>query len=132
MSTHSSAPAPDKSPKRFKPYQLVLTMGIFMAVFTVVAGILPLITKWHSDSDVTRHTFSGIPGPLQIAFYTVIPALIVWGAFAFADRVRNWERGGPDRRRTTVKNAKKRLGDFRAGVYMRTLLRDSGAGLMHS
>ena len=132
MSTHSSAPTPDKAPKRFKPYQLVLAMGIFMAIFTVVSGIIPLITGWHSDSEITRETFSGIPGPLQIAFYTVIPALIVWGAFAFADRVKNWERGGPDRRRTTLKNAKRRAGDFRAGVYMRTLLRDSAAGLMHS
>ena len=49
--------------------------------------------------------FEGIPGPLQVAFYTVIPVLLVWGAFAFAERVRNWERGGPDRRRTTPKTS---------------------------
>jgi Fe-S oxidoreductase/nitrate reductase gamma subunit len=109
-----------------------MAMGIFMAVFTVVSGIIPLITKWHSKKEVTREPFGGIPGPLQVAFYTVVPALLVWGAFAFADRVKNWERGGPDRRRTTPKNAKRRLADFRAGVYMRTLLRDSAAGLMHS
>ena len=30
------------------------------------------------------------------------------------------------------KNVKRRLADFRAGVYMRTLLRDPAAGLMHS
>jgi len=136
MSTHASSPATDPSappaPKRFKPHQLVLGIGIFMAIFTVISGIVPLITKWHDHSEITRATFSGIPGPLQIAFYTVVPALIVWGAFAFADRVKNWERGGPDRRKTTPKNAKRRLGDFRAGVYMRTLLRDPAAGLMHS
>ncbi len=132
MSTHASSPAPDPKSKRFKPYQLVLTFGIFMAVFTVVSGIIPLITKWHDKSNVARETFGGIPGPLQIAFYTVIPAMLVWGSFAFADRVKNWERGGPDRRRTTLKNAKTRAKDFRAGVYMRTLLRDSAAGLMHS
>ena len=102
-----------------------------MAVFTVVSGIVPLITEWHDDSEITRATFAGIPGPLQIAFYTVVPALLVWGAFAFADRVKNWERGRPDRRRTTPKNVKRRLADFRAGVYMRTLLRDPAAGLMH-
>ncbi|MEO7398045.1 MAG: iron-sulfur protein, partial [Ilumatobacteraceae bacterium] len=126
MSTHASSPAPPpRTPKRFKPHQLVIAIGIFMAVFTIISGIIPLITEWHSDSEITRETFSGIPGPLQIAFYTVVPVLIVWGAFAFADRVRNWERGGPDRRRTTMRNAKRRAGDFRAGVYMRTLLRDS-------
>jgi len=136
MSTHASSPTTDPSapraPKRFKPHQLVLAIGIFMAIFTVISGIVPLITKWHDHSEITRATFSGIPGPLQIAFYTVVPALLVWGAFAFADRVKNWERGGPDRRKTTPKNAKRRLADFRAGVYMRTLLRDSAAGLMHS
>ena len=58
--------------------------------------------------------------------------LIVWGSLRFADRIRNWERGTSDRRRTTPKNAKRRLADYRSGVYMRTLLRDSAAGLMHS
>jgi Fe-S oxidoreductase/nitrate reductase gamma subunit len=56
----------------------------------------------------------------------------VWGSLRFADRIRNWERGTSDRRRTTAKNAKRRLADYRSGVYMRTLLRDSAAGLMHS
>ena len=43
-------------------------------------------------------------------------------------RVRNYERGGPDNRRTTKKNAKRRFGDFRSGVWMQTLLRDPAAG----
>ena len=38
----------------------------------------------------------------------------------------------PDRRTTTPKNVKRRLADFRAGVYMQTLLRDPAAGIMHS
>src|SRR5690606_1081612 len=60
------------------------------------------------------------------------PVLIVYGAVLFSQRVRNWERGNPDDRRTTPKNVKRRLGDFRAGVYMQTLLRDPAAGVMHS
>ncbi len=118
--------------KRVKPHQLVIAIGVFMGVFTLVSGVLPQITDWRGEKSPSREVFEGIPGPLQIAFYTVVPAMLVWGAFAFADRVRNWERGAPDRRRTTPKNAKRRLADFRAGVYMRTLLRDSAAGLMHS
>ena len=43
-------------------------------------------------------------------------------------RVRNYERGAPDDRRTTKKNAKRRSSDFRAGVWMQTLLRDPAAG----
>ena len=46
--------------------------------------------------------------------------------------MRNWERGQPDDRRTTSKNVAQRLKDFRAGVYMQTLLRDPAAGVMHS
>ncbi|MGD9702011.1 MAG: heterodisulfide reductase-related iron-sulfur binding cluster [Acidimicrobiia bacterium] len=133
MSTHATSPAPAPSgPKRFKPHQLVIGLGVAIAAFTVLSGVVPLITKWHSDSEITREVFTSVPGPIQIAFYTVVPVMIVWGAWAFAQRVRNWERGGPDRRRTTPKNAKRRLADFRAGAYMRTLLRDSAAGLMHS
>ena len=103
-----------------------------MGLFTLVSGILPQITNWHDDKSPSREVFGGIPGALQVAFYTVIPVMLVWGAIVFADRVRNWERGAPDRRRTTTKNVNRRLADFRAGVYMRTLLRDSAAGLMHS
>src|SRR5690606_22046136 len=44
----------------------------------------------------------------------------------------NWQRGVPENRRTTVENAPRRLKDFRAGVYMQTLLRDPAAGIMHS
>ena len=58
--------------------------------------------------------------------------LIVYGSVLFSQRVRNWERGAPDNRRTTTKNVGRRLKDFRAGVYMQTLLRDPAAGIMHS
>ena len=50
----------------------------------------------------------------------------------FAARVKNWQRGAPDDRSTNAGNIKRRLADFRAGVYMQTLLRDPVAGLMHS
>ena len=62
----------------------------------------------------------------------MIPALIIYGAILFADRMKNWERGAPDNRATTRKNVKKRFEDFRAGVYMKTLLREPAAGVMHS
>jgi Fe-S oxidoreductase/nitrate reductase gamma subunit len=117
---------------RIRPHHLAIALGIAIAVFTVVSGVLPLVTEWHNDNAVHREVFGGIPGPLQVGFYTVIPALIVWGAFRFAERMRNWERGAPDRRRTTRKNVDRRFRDYRAGVYMRTLLRDPAAGLMHS
>src|SRR3954447_19836455 len=124
MSTHDSLPPQPVGPKRITPRQVVIGAGVFMAVFTLASGLIPLWTKWHNDNAVSREVFSGIPGPLQVAFYTVVPVLLLWGSLRFADRVANWERGAPDRRRTTAKNAKRRLADFRAGAYMRTLLRD--------
>jgi len=132
MTAHPSPEPETAGPKRIKPHQVVLGIGIFIAAFTVVSGVLPLITEWHEDSPVHREVFGGIPGALKLAFYTVIPVMLVWGAWQFSLRVQNWERGGPDRRRTTPKNVKRRLADFRAGVYMRTLLRDPAAGIMHS
>ncbi len=132
MSTSTPTPSADTTPKRFRPYQMSIALGIGIGVFTLASGIIPQFTKWHSTSTMTREVFEGIPGPLQIAFYSIIPVMLIWGAFRFADRIRNWERGAPDRRRTTTKNVKRRLADYRAGVYMRTLLRDSAAGLMHS
>ncbi len=132
MSTHASAPTTENGKKRFRPHQLSIAIGIGMGTFTLMSGIVPQFTDWHGDSEISREVFEGIPGPLKVAFYTLLPVMLIWGSFRFADRVRNWERGAPDRRRTTAKNAKKRLADYRAGVYMQTLLRDSAAGLMHS
>ena len=133
MSAESHAPAAASAgPRKIKPYQLVIGFGAAFGLFTLVSGIVPLLTKWHDSSEQSREPFTGIPGPIQLAFYLVTPVLLVYGAIMFANRVRNWERGGPDNRSTTPKNVKRRLADFRAGAYMRTLLRDPAAGVMHS
>ena len=132
MTSAPQNPNTSSTPRRFKPHQLSIVIGVGVGAFALVSGILPQFTKWHGDSEVSRKVFGGIPGPIQAAFYSIIPMMIVWGSLRFADRIRNWERGTSDRRRTTAKNAKRRLADYRSGVYMRTLLRDSAAGLMHS
>ncbi|MEO5724480.1 MAG: iron-sulfur protein, partial [Ilumatobacteraceae bacterium] len=90
MSTHPPASAPPEqgAPKRLKPHQLVIAIGVFIGVFTLLSGVLPQFTKWHATKKVSREVFGGIPGAIQVAFYTVIPALLIWGSFAFADRVR--------------------------------------------
>jgi Fe-S oxidoreductase/nitrate reductase gamma subunit len=132
MTSAPQNPSTSSTPRRFKPHQLSIAIGVGVGLFALVSGVIPQFTKWHGDSPVSRTVFGNIPGPLQAAFYSIIPMLIVWGSLRFADRIRNWERGTSDRRRTTAKNAKRRLADYRSGVYMRTLLRDSAAGLMHS
>ncbi len=132
MSTHDDASTTSTGSGRLKPHQLAVGLGIGMALFTVISGIIPQITGWENDNAIHRTVFVNVPDPLVVAFYTIIPVMLVWGAFQFANRMKNWERGAPAMRKTTAKNAKKRAADFRAGVYMQTLLRDSAAGLMHS
>ncbi|MFQ5556665.1 MAG: (Fe-S)-binding protein [Acidimicrobiales bacterium] len=117
---------------RVKPHHLVIGLGVSVAAFTVLSGVVPDLTEYQDDSSVTREVFDNIPSPVKGAFYTVVPLLLVYGAVMFANRVKNWERGRPDNRATTRANARRRMADFRAGVYMRTLLREPGAGIMHS
>ena len=102
------------------------------AIVVAISGVAATVFQFHDDSAVQREVFDNIPGPLKLAFYTVIPMMFVYGAVLFSYRVRNWERGGPDKRDITPKNAKKRMGRLRAGLYMQTLMRDPAAGIMHS
>ncbi|MCY4664893.1 MAG: hypothetical protein OXC00_09520 [Acidimicrobiaceae bacterium] len=117
---------------RIKPHHIVVVLGVAIALFTAASGVVAAVTGFHSDSPITREVFGNVPAPLKAAFYTVIPILLVYGAVLFANRVKNWERGRPDNRRTTPRNVHHRMADFRAGVYMQTLLREPGAGVMHS
>jgi Fe-S oxidoreductase/nitrate reductase gamma subunit len=118
--------------KGIKPHHLVVGLGLLIGLFVAASGIVPLITDQHDESTIQRPVFLNVPSPLKLAFYTVTSVLIVAGGYLFSLRVRNWERGAPDNRTTTTKNVKRRFEDFRAGVYMQTLLRDPAAGLMHS
>ncbi len=118
--------------KRLRPHHLVIGLGVAFALVTVVSGIAATVDQWHDDSEQTRETFVNVPSALKLAFYTVLPIMFVIGAVLFSQRVRNWQRGGPDNRRTTPKNLKQRMADFRAGVYMQTLIREPGAGIMHT
>jgi Fe-S oxidoreductase/nitrate reductase gamma subunit len=126
--------AETQKPRRSRPTpaQLALGIGIAFAVVTMLSWLSSTVFGFEDDSPVSRHVFGNIPDAWVLAFYTVLPILIIWGAWNFSLRVRNWQRGAPDDRRTTAKNVGRRIKDFRAGVYMQTLLRDRGAGLMHS
>ena len=136
--THAGADAPSAASgaprKRLRPSQIALLVGVVLASVTVASGIFSTIFHFggKESQDVRREVYGNIPTPFKVAFYTTLPVLFLAGAWLFSLRVQNWERGGPDDRSTTPKNVKRRMGDFRAGVYMQTLMRDSAAGLMHS
>jgi Fe-S oxidoreductase/nitrate reductase gamma subunit len=118
--------------KRIKGPHLVLIIGVAFAIVTALSGIAASVFQQHDQSPTTREVFGGIPDAMKIVFYVLIPVLLIYGAVLFSQRVKNWTRGKPDNRSTTPKNVKRRLRDFRAGVYMQTLMRDPAAGIMHS
>ena len=115
-----------------KPSQVVLGLGVLIALVIVASGIVGAEEAAHDPSRISREVFINIPSAMRAVFYTVTPVLFVAAAWLFSLRVQNWERGQPDRRSTTSSNLKRRLADIRAGLYMQTLLRDPAAGLMHS
>src|SRR6478609_2076632 len=115
-----------------KPHQVVLGIGVLAAVGTLASGLAPEITGWHDDSRIAREVFLNIPAPLEVAFYLAVATGLFITAWLTSLRVRNYERGKPDNRRTNRGNVHRRMRDFRRGVWMRTLLRDPAAGVMHS
>lgn len=118
--------------KNNRIYKIIIGLGVFVAIFTVASGIVASITGFKSNSSVTREVFGNIPGSFKVVFYVIIPVALIVGAVMFANRSLNWQRGVPDERKITLKNLRTRMADFRAGVYMKTLLREPGAGIMHS
>ncbi|MET0421066.1 MAG: heterodisulfide reductase-related iron-sulfur binding cluster [Acidimicrobiia bacterium] len=121
-------------PKRIwpKPHVTVLIVGVLVAVGTIASGIAPRVTEWHDHSGIAREPFGDIPEPMYWAFYMVAATMLFVCAWLVSQRVRNYQRGKPDDRRTTKKNFHRRMLDFRSGVWMQTLMRDPAAGLMHS
>src|SRR4051812_37577571 len=117
---------------RIKPSQVTMLVGIALALITIGSGVVATVAGTHQPEEVGRAVFGNIPSALRAVFYTVLPVLFLAGGYLFSLRVKNWERGQPDNRATTTKNVRRRVRDFRAGVYMQTLLRDPAAGLMHS
>ena len=132
MDTTAETTSTPAGSRKIKPHQLALGLGGLVAGVTVVSGIAATIFQFHDDSDTTREVFENIPSDPTHAFYTVLPIFIMYLAVLFSQRMKNWERGGPESRKTTTKTFAQRLKDFRAGVYMQTLLRDPAAGVMHS
>ncbi|MCB1258533.1 MAG: (Fe-S)-binding protein, partial [Microthrixaceae bacterium] len=124
--------AEDTGPRRLRPNQIAIIIGVAIALVVALSGVAATVFQFHDDSPIQREVFGNIPGPIKLAFYTLIPVMFIYGAVVFSWRVRNWERGGPDKRDINRGNAKRRMERLRAGLYMQTLLRDPAAGVMHS
>ncbi|MFP4512185.1 MAG: heterodisulfide reductase-related iron-sulfur binding cluster [Acidimicrobiales bacterium] len=132
MSTATDTSPEETATRRIRPHQIVIGIGVAIAAVTVLSGIASVVFDFSDDSEIQRKVFINVPDGVKLAFYTLVPVLLVYGAVLFSQRMKNWERGAPDKRSTTKANIGQRLKDFRAGVYMQTLLRDPAAGIMHS
>ncbi|HZM42544.1 MAG TPA: heterodisulfide reductase-related iron-sulfur binding cluster, partial [Acidimicrobiales bacterium] len=121
-----------RTSRAIKPNQIAVGVGVAFAIVVVASGVAATVNQWHDVKPVQREVFANIPSAWKAVFYTVIPLVILYGGIIFSQRVKNWQRGAPDDRGTTRANVGRRLADFRAGVYMQTLLRDPAAGVMHS
>jgi len=117
---------------RPRPSQVALLLGVGFAVVTAGSGIVATLTQWHDPSHETREVFFNVPSALKAMFYVTLTVAFAAVGWMFSKRFEGYERGTPDRRSTTTKNVGRRARDFRAGVYMQTLLRDGAAGVMHS
>ncbi len=122
----------------FKPRHIPLVIGFGFAAITLASFLAEKLwaedwqEEYLGEHSTTREYFFNIPHAVSAAFYVVTMISIVYGAITFSNRMRNWTRGGPEARKTTKDNVKKRAVRVRAGLYMQTLLRDPAAGLMHS
>src|SRR5258708_15522888 len=96
--------------RRVRPHHVVIGLGVFWALFSVFSGVFPLLTGWEDDSPIRREVFGDIPGAWKLGFYVVLTVMFVYGAVLFSFRVRNWERGMPDRRAPEATTVKQRLG----------------------
>ena len=115
--------------------KLIIGIGIAFAVVTLASGISGWIfeSSQVDDSPKTREVFVGIPGPLdgRLLHRRAGPARLRRGARSPSGS-RTGSGDAPTTGRPRRQNVKRRLADFRAGVYMQTLLRDPAAGVMHS
>ena len=94
VETSSDAPA-----KRIKPNQLALILFTADRLLHGRVGHPAADHRsWENENAVHRTVFVNIPGPIQIAFYSIIPVLLVWVGIMFANRMKNWERGAPAQR----------------------------------
>ena len=117
---------------RSRSRQVIIGVGLGFAALTAISGVTAEVFQQHDESLVSREVFANVPSALKLAFYTLLPVLFVYGAVLFSQRAKNWSRGRPDNRATTARNAKRRMADLRSGLYMKTLMREPGAGIMHS
>src|SRR5689334_4372951 len=81
----------------FKPRYIALIVGGVFALVTAASYLAEQLwaEDWNREEKVThpvsREYFFNIPGALRLTFYIVMVIVILYGAWTFSNRMRNWE-----------------------------------------
>ncbi len=111
------------------------TVSRILGAVAVALFLGTLVLWWlgtlpgHVSFPIGRVIFGDIPEPLIALFYVGIAAFLALAVYLFSLRARNWERGVPDNRSGRWSD---RLSSLWSALTMRTVMRDRGAGWMHS
>jgi len=114
--------------RKFTAAEILVFLGVLVALGTLAswfAGQFP----GHAESPVSRKVFVNIPAAVEAMFYVAVAGFLFLTFYLFSLRAKNWQRGAPDRRTGLWRERLEAMG---AGLRMQTLMRDRGAGLMHS
>ncbi|MDE0369291.1 MAG: heterodisulfide reductase-related iron-sulfur binding cluster [bacterium] len=114
--------------RKFTAAEILVFLGVLAVVGTLAswfAGQFP----GHAESPVSRKVFVNVPAAVEGMFYVAVAGFLFLTFYLFSLRAKNWQRGAPDRR---TGHWRERLEAMGAGLRMQTLMRDRGAGLMHS
>ncbi|MYA39694.1 MAG: (Fe-S)-binding protein [Acidimicrobiia bacterium] len=109
--------------------KVLFALGVVSAVGVMALWWLGSVMHSEPRGDVGREVFGNIPLGLQAAFYVSVAAFLWLTFYLFSIRARNWSRGGAEERLGMWKQRLRHLAD---GLRMKTLLRDTASGLMHS
>jgi Fe-S oxidoreductase/nitrate reductase gamma subunit len=115
-------------PRTVTASRALLALAALSVVATMALWWLGTLAD-EPDIVIGRHVFGNVPSVLKAIFYPTVAVALGVSIYLFAQRAKNWERGSGDDRRRMLKQ---RLHAAREGLQMRTLMRDPGAGLMHS
>lgn len=109
--------------------KVLFALGVVSAVGVMALWWLGSVMHSKPPGDVGREVFGNIPVGLEAAFYVSVAAFLWLTFYLFSLRARNWSRGGSEKR---LGEWKQRLHHLADGLRMKTLLRDTASGLMHS
>ncbi len=125
----------DEERDRSQPRRLRLDAATAILTATALAVAGTFFLWWlgtipgEPTATVRRVVFGDVPGAVIALFYVAVAVFLALAGYLFAERARNWARGGAERRDGMWR---RRLRELWRGVTMQTVLRDRAGGVPHA